>query len=253
MNTFPAKEQGQKCIEWIKDWFTNKSGNAKGIIIGISGGKDSTVVAALTAQAIGKDKVLGVLMPNGMQKDLEDGKSICKHLDINYTIVNIQDSYEAIIKQIEKNESNQPFDLSAQPKINIAPRLRMITLYAMGQQLNYRVVGTGNLSERTVGYATKWGDMACDFNPIGSFTSQEVVAIGESLSLPKDLIFKAPADGLSGKTDEENLGFTYETLNRYIRTGVCEDEAAKEKIDRLKLYNQHKINSIEIFPYDPSR
>ncbi len=252
MNTFPAEQEGQRCIEWIRDWFKNKSGNAKGIILGISGGKDSTVVAALTAQAIGPDKVLGVLMPNGMQKDLEDGKSICRHLGIKSVIVNIQDSYEAIIKGIEFNESQESFALTQQPRINIAPRLRMTTLYAMGQQLNYRVAGTGNLSERTVGYATKWGDMACDFNPIGSFTSHEVVAIGESLDLPKDLIFKAPADGLSGKTDEENLGFTYEALNQYIRTGICEDMAVKEKIDRLIAYNEHKVSPVEIYSYIPS-
>lgn len=242
---FNEKLEGEKCIAWIKDWFETKSGGAKGCVLGISGGKDSTIVAALLCKAIGKEKILGVLMPNGEQRDIDDGKAICKFLDIKSVIVNIKDAYDGIVSGIEATG----IELDRQPKVNISPRMRMSVLYAIGQQYNYRVAGTGNLSERYVGYATKWGDMANDFNPIGSFTSDEVVAIGKGLGLPHDLIYKPPADGLTGKTDEENLGFTYEVLNKYIRTGVCEDLTLKEKIDKLHTYNTHKIEPISIYQH----
>jgi len=239
---FNPKEQTQKCINWIQTWFEKQSGNANGAIIGISGGKDSTVVAALLCKAIGNQRVLGVLMPNGIQNDISDSHQICKILNIRNITVNIETAFNGIINAIE-------MDLSKQSKINIPPRLRMTILYTLGQELNYRVAGTGNLSERYIGYTTKWGDSACDFNPIGNFTTDEVIKIGAELGLPKDLIEKVPADGLSGKSDEENIGFSYKILNKYIREGVCEDAEIKGKIEKLHQISRHKQEPIPMYRY----
>ena len=230
------------CIAWIQEWFAQKSGNAKGAVVGISGGKDSTVVAALLCRALGADNVLGVLMPNGEQPDISDSIEVCERLSMPYLTVNIQTAYEGILAEIP--------NLSRQTKTNVPPRLRMTVLYAIGQENGYRVAGTGNRSERHVGYCTKWGDTACDFNPVANFTSDEVIAIGRELGLPSELIEKPPSDGLSGLTDEENLGFSYQVLNRYIKTGEIDDLETKEKIDRRHAYNLHKTEPIPL--YQPS-
>lgn len=242
--TFDVKKQTENCINWIREWFENHSGNAKGVIIGISGGKDSTVAAKLLCEAIGNEKVLGIMMPNGQQKDINDSKRVCELLNIRYTTVNIQESYEGIIKSIESSEFNnsdfKSINLSSHTLTNISPRLRMTTLYSIGQELGYRIVGTGNLSESLVGYCTKYGDTACDFAILSTFTKREVVKIGEYLDLPEELVKKKPSDGLSGLSDEDNLGFSYEVLDKFIRCGICEDEKVKEVIrDRWKI-NSHK-------------
>jgi NAD+ synthase len=241
---FDVKEQSEKCIKWIRNWFYNFSGTAKGVIIGISGGKDSTVAAKLLCEALGSDKVLGVMMPNGNQKDIEDSKRVCEILNIKYTKVNIEKSYEGIISSIEdcrlNNCDDESLKLSSHTLTNIAPRLRMITLYTIGQELGYRVVGTGNLSESLVGYCTKYGDTACDFSILSTFTKTEVVKIGEYLGLPKDLVNKTPSDGLSGLSDEDNLGFSYEILDRFIREGICDDENLRELIENRYRANEHK-------------
>lgn len=246
METFDAKKETQNCIGWISNWFEEKSGNAKGAVIGISGGKDSTVVAGLLCAALGKEKVMGVLMPSGLQKDIQDSKKVCAYLGIDYRVVNIESIYRSAVEAIEDCEGTR-IALSTHTKTNIAPRLRMTVLYAIGQELNFRVAGTGNLSERYVGYSTKWGDTANDFNPIANFTTEEVVKIGEQLHMPDDLLKKTPEDGLSGKTDEENLGFSYAILNGYIKTGFCSDPEIKGKIDKLHEYNKHKLLSIPIY------
>jgi len=237
---FNAKEQTENCIHWLQTWFEKESGNAKGAIIGISGGKDSTVVAGLLCKALGKERVFGVLMPNGVQKDISDSHRVCEFLDIKNIVVNIEAAYKGITDAIG-------LELSAHTNTNIPPRVRMTILYTLGQEMNYRVAGTGNLSERYIGYTTKWGDGACDFNPIGNFTTEEVIAVGATLGLPKDLIEKIPADGLSGKTDEENIGFSYKILNRYIRDGICEDAAIKEKIDKMHKISSHKRELVPMF------
>jgi len=243
---FNVEEQTDNCIKWIKQWFNNCSGNAKGVIIGISGGKDSTVAAKLLCEAIGSEKVLGVMMPNGQQKDINDSKRICKLLNIRYTTVNIKESYEGVIKSIESSKFNNSdfnsINLSSHTLTNISPRFRMTTLYTIGQELSYRIVGTGNLSESLVGYCTKYGDTACDFAILSTFTKREVVKIGEYLGLPRDLIQKEPSDGLSGVSDEENLGFSYEVLDKFIRVGVCENEKIKEIIINRWKINKHKRN-----------
>jgi NAD+ synthase len=237
---FNAGKEAENVVRWIKNWFENESGGASGAILGISGGADSTVVAKLCREAIGRDKVRGVLMPNGNQPDIADSYRVCGLLGIKYDEINIGGAFDDIIKSI-------PEKLSGISLINIAPRLRMTVIYALGQTLNYRVAGTGNLSERYVGYCTKWGiDMASDFNPVVNFTKTEVKQIGDYLGLPRDLVHKTPADGLSGLSDEENMGISYDILDNYIRTGLCEEKDAGmiERITARNAAAQHKLNPI---------
>lgn len=219
--------------------------NGKGCnaVIGISGGKDSSIVAGLCAEALGKERVIGVLMPNGEQKDIDCAKLLVKSLDIPYYICNIKDATDGVLRSME----SAGVEASRQTKINLPPRIRMSMLYAISQSQNGRVANTCNLSEDYVGYATRYGDGAGDFSPLGGLTVQEVKAIGRELPLPKELVDKVPSDGLTDRTDEDNLGFTYAELDRYIREGVCENEAVKAKIDRLHALNEFKLKPIPHF------
>lgn len=219
--------------------------NGKGCnaVIGISGGKDSSIVAGLCAEALGKERVIGVLMPNGEQKDIDCAKLLVKSLDIPYYICNIKDATDGVLRSME----SAGVEASRQTKINLPPRIRMSMLYAISQSQNGRVANTCNLSEDYVGYATRYGDGAGDFSPLGGLTVQEVKAIGRELPLPKELVDKVPSDGLTDRTDEDNLGFTYAELDRYIREGVCENEAVKAKIDRLHALNEFKLKPIPLF------
>ncbi|ERI95448.1 NAD+ synthase [Clostridiales bacterium oral taxon 876 str. F0540] len=230
--TFNSAEVSKNIINWIRDYFNNQP-NAKGAVIGISGGKDSTITAKLLVEALGKERVFGVLMPNGEQKDISDSLKVVNLLGINYKIVNIEKAYNGLLEGISE-------DLSINAKINIPPRLRMTVLYALSANLHYRVCGTGNKSEGFVGYTTKWGDNAYDFNPIGDLTTEEVVALGDFLGLPYELVHKTPSDGLTGQSDEEKLGFSYEQINAYIENGTCGDKQIDEKIRLKHEYNKHK-------------
>lgn len=233
-----------ECVKWIKEWF-NENGKDCCAVIGISGGKDSTVAAALCVEALGRDKVIGVLLPNGIQSDINDAERVCEFLQIKYTKLNLMYVCEEIKSSIKRanNAGFVPINPTPQAEINLPPRTRMTMLYYVSQCLNGRVVNTCNLSENYVGYSTRWGDSVGDFSPLANLTSEEVVAIGDLLGLPHDLTHKTPSDGLCGKTDEDNLGFTYDILNKYIRTGICEDKNIKNKIDYL-----HKINSFKMKP-----
>ena len=242
---FNAKEVKEQVVRWIRDWF-EINGKGCNAVLGISGGKDSSVAAALCAEALGKDRVIGVTMPNSVQPDIADSFRIIEHLGIRSYNVNIGASFDALMAEVE---SALGHEASNQTRINMAPRLRMTTLYAVSQSNNGRVVNTCNLSEDWVGYSTRYGDAAGDFSPLGGLTVQEVVAIGEEMGLPIDLVKKAPSDGLTGKTDEDNLGFTYAVLDRYIRTGICEDPATKELIDRKHRLNLFKLKPIPHFDY----
>lgn len=242
MNTtwgnFNACEAMVASRNWIRDWF-NKNGPDCNAIIGISGGKDSTVVAGLCVNALGKDRVIGVLMPNGLQSDLHEAIEVVQFLDIKSYVINIKEAVNGIVEEM-------PFELSNQSIVNLPPRIRMSTLYCVSQSNNGRVANTCNLSEDYVGYSTRYGDSVGDFAPISCFTSDEVVEIGRELGLPTHLIEKVPSDGLCGKTDEDNLGFSYATLNRYIRTGVCSDAEIKKKIDDMHEKNKFKL---EVMPH----
>ena len=218
-------------------------------VVGLSGGKDSSVVAALCVEALGKDKVLGVMMPNGEQFDIDVAHKLAEFLDIKSMVINIKDAYEGVVGEMKKN-----FDtFEGQAKVNLPPRLRMSVLYAVSQSVNGRVANTCNLSEDWVGYATKFGDGAGDFSPLAKLTVQEVKAVGRSLGLPDMFVDKVPIDGLCGLTDEDNLGFTYAVLDRYIREGICEDEETREKIDRMHKANLFKLEPMPVFPYDPGK
>lgn len=243
---FDSKKITKEIIKWIRDWF-NENGQDCNAIIGISGGKDSSIVAALCTQALGEDRVIGVMLPNGVQTDLSDGEELCKLLNIKNYIVNINESYFGLMKEL----SNVLPKINEQTEINLPPRLRMATLYAVAQSCNGRVANTCNLSEDWIGYSTRYGDSVGDFSPLSNLTVQEVKAVGRELDLPAKFVDKIPADGLCGKTDEDNLGFTYEVLDKYIREGVCDDIDTKNKIDRLHNQNIFKLALMPSFPYDP--
>lgn len=241
---FDAKKVKDDCVAWIRDWF-EKNGKGCNAIVGISGGKDSSVVAALCAEALGKDRVIGVLMPNSSQSDIEDSYEVVKSIGIKHFTVNIGEAVDALKKEILAKVDLD--ELSSQTVINLPPRIRMSTLYAVSQSFNGRVANTCNMSEDWIGYSTKYGDAAGDFSPLAHLTVQEVKAIGKLLPVPEKLVEKTPSDGLCGLSDEDKLGFTYAVLDKYIRTGVCEDEATKEKIDRLHVQNLFKLQLMPAF------
>jgi len=233
---FDAVKTKEEITGWIADYF-EKNGPDCTAVVGISGGKDSSVVAALCAQALGARRVFGVLMPQGEQYDIGCSHELVDHLGIKHVVINIKDTVDALIANLEKSSMSP----NRQAIVNIPARIRMTTLYAVSAIVNGRVANTCNLSEDWVGYSTKFGDAAGDFSPLSSLTVTEVKAVGRELSLPSKLIDKLPEDGLSGLSDEENLGFAYNVLDRYLREGICEDPAVKEKIDRLHRLNLHKL------------
>lgn len=236
---FDAEKVKNECVNWIRDFF-EQNGKGCNAVLGISGGKDSSVAAALCVEALGKDRVIGVLMPCGEQADIDASYLLVNHLNIKHFVVNIKDAVEGLKNAI-------PFELSNQSIVNIPPRIRMATVYAVAQSNNGRVVNTCNLSEDWVGYSTRYGDAAGDFSPLSHLTVQEVKAIGTCLGLPEALVEKVPIDGLCGKTDEDNLGFTYAELDRYIRTGEIENQAHKELIDKKHVMNQFKLELMPSF------
>ena len=236
---FDAENVKNQCVQWIREFF-RQNGPDCNAIVGISGGKDSSVVAALCVEALGKERVIGVLMPCGQQHDIDMAQLLVTHLGIKHYTINIQGAVEAM-------KAAMPFDLSTQSRTNLPPRIRMTTLYAVAQSHNGRVANTCNLSEDWVGYSTRYGDAAGDFSPCSHLTVQEVKAIGRVLGLPEVLVEKVPIDGLCGKTDEENLGFRYAELDRYIRTGEIDDPEKKAKIDRLHRLNQFKLELMPAF------
>ena len=242
---FDASKAVEATVKWIQDWFA-ENGPDCNAIIGISGGKDSSITAALLVEALGKDRVIGIMMPNGEQSDMDMALLLVNHLGINHYVINIAAAYNGAVKDIECAIA----ELSKDSLINLAPRLRIATLYAVGQSRNGRVANTCNLSEDWVGYSTRYGDAAGDFSPISSFTTAEIRAMGSVLGIPDILIEKVPADGLSGMSDEDKLGFTYEVLDRYIRTGEIEDATAKERIDTLHERNLFKLRYMDSFKYE---
>lgn len=238
---FDALRVKNDCVQWIRDFFA-ANGPDCNAVVGISGGKDSSVVAALCVEALGADRVIGVLMPCGEQADIDCSLKLVNHLGIRHYTVNIQAAVEGL-------KAAMPADLplSTQSVTNLPPRIRMATVYAVSQSVNGRVANTCNLSEDWVGYSTRYGDSVGDFSPLSRLTVAEVKEIGHLLGLPYDLVEKTPIDGLCGKTDEDNLGFTYAELDRYIRTGEIDDMDKKARIDRLHRINQFKLELMPIF------
>ena len=244
---FDVKKVKNEIVEWIRDWF-EQNGKDCMAIVGISGGKDSSVVAALCVEALGRERVVGVLMPNHFQDDISYSHRLCAHLGIkNYTI-DVGVAIEALLNNIHYRATD--IDISNQTTTNLPARIRMATLYAISQSVNGRVANTCNLSEDWVGYATKYGDAAGDFSPLSQLTVTEVKAIGRELGLPSELVNKTPTDGLCGKTDEDNLGFTYAELDAYIRDGIEPNEDIKAKIDSMHKKNLFKLQPMPSFVYE---
>ena len=243
MSNFDAKTVKNEVVQWIRDWF-EKNGKDCNAVVGISGGKDSSVVAALCVEALGKDRVFGVLMPQGEQSDISYSHMLVEHLGIDSCVVNIGNTVRTLKHEIKPQLGDH---WSKQTSTNLPARIRMATLYAVSQTINGRVANTCNLSEDWVGYATRYGDTAGDFSPLSQLTVSEVKAIGRELGLPSELVDKTPTDGLCGKTDEYNLGFTYYTLDRYIRTGEIDDEDVKAKIDSMHEKNLFKLQLMPSF------
>lgn len=238
---FDALKVKNQCVEWIRNFF-EENGKGCNAVLGISGGKDSSVAAALCVEALGKDRVIGVLMPQGVQHDIDAAYLLVNHLGIKHYEVNIKDAVDGILGAFPED-----LPISEQSKVNLPPRIRMSTLYAVSQSLNGRVVNTCNLSEDWVGYSTRYGDAAGDFSPMCNLTVTEIKEIGHLLGLPYELVEKTPIDGLCGKTDEENLGFTYAELDVYIRTGKIDDPEKKELIDRKHKANLFKLQLMPMF------
>ena len=241
---FNARKVKDDCVNWIRDFF-EKNGPGCNAVLGISGGKDSSIAAALCVEALGADRVIGVLMPNGEQHDIDCAYAVVKHLGIKHYVVNIKDAVDGIVKSMPEG-----LELTEQAKNNLPPRIRMSTVYAVSQSCNGRVVNTCNLSEDWVGYSTRYGDSVGDFSPLSRLTVAEVKEIGYLLNVPRELVDKIPIDGLCGKTDEDNLGFTYAELDRYIRTGEIDDQKKKELIDRKHKANLFKLELMPCFEPD---
>ena len=226
------------CVEWIRSWFA-ENGPASPAVIGISGGKDSSVVAALCREALGRDRVFGVLMPNSVQPDIHVSRLLVEHLDIPHAEVNIAES----VLGVRNSVLAAGLAFTDQMTINLPPRIRMTTLYAVSQCMNGRVSNNCNRSENYVGYSTVFGDAAGDFSPLANLTVTEVKQVGRCLGLPEMFVEKPPSDGLTDRTDEDNFGFTYEDMDTYILTGFCPDEEIRERIDR-----RHKANLFKLRP-----
>lgn len=238
---FNPEKIKNECVSWIRKFF-EENGMGCNAIVGISGGKDSSVTAALCVEALGKDRVIGVLMPNGVQADIDCAERLVEHLGIKSYKINVKDAINGLLSSMPGG-----LDISEQTRTNIPPRIRMTALYAVSQSLNGRVANTCNLSEDWVGYSTRYGDAAGDFSPLSKLTVTEVKKIGHILGLPKELVEKTPIDGLCGKTDEENLGFTYAELDLYIREGIAPPDEIKENIDRRHKNNLFKLKLMPCF------
>lgn len=238
---FDAQKIKNECVLWIQQFF-RENGPDCNAVIGISGGKDSSVAAALCTEALGAGRVIGVLMPQGEQHDIDMAYMLVKHLGIRHYVVNIKDAVDGVVKNLPPD-----LPLTTQAKNNLPPRIRMSTLYAISQSCNGRVCNTCNLSEDWVGYSTRYGDSVGDFSPLSHLTVQEVKEIGRALNLPDALVDKVPIDGLCGKTDEDNLGFTYAELDKYIRTGEIEDQKKKERVDKMHKNNLFKLQLMPSF------
>ena len=245
----------KEIVQWIRDYF-EANGPGCSAVIGISGGKDSSVCAALLTEALGKDRVIGVMMPNGVQSDISDSREIVSLLGIKNLTININEGFQGLSGAINNTlkEGGIPgvTELSRDSVINLPARLRMSTLYAVAQALpnGGRVANTCNRSEDYIGYSTKYGDAAGDFSPLANLLVHEVIQLGELIGVPERLTRKAPSDGLSGLTDEDKIGFTYATLDHYILTGECKDEEIRKKIDRMHRLNLHKLQLMPTFKFD---
>lgn len=247
--TFDVKKVKKDLVIWLRNWF-EENGDGCLAVVGVSGGIDSSVVAALCVEALGKERVIAVQMPCGIQTDIGDSDILLKHLCIPSFRCNIEEAVDGVLHCVSKEVGKYDFPVSRQTMLNLPARIRMTTLYAIAQSVNGRVINTSNKSESWVGWDTRYGDSVGDCSPLGNLTKTEIRLLAEELLLPECLIRKAPVDGLCGKTDEESFGFTYDVLDQYIRTGEMDDLETKKKIDSLHERNLFKLSLMPSFPYE---
>lgn len=253
---FNVEKVTKDCIQWIKDWF-EKNGKGCNAVIGISGGKDSTIVAKLCVDALGANHVIGVAMPDWGQS-INDADKICEYLGIRYLKAPIY-SITSSFKNMWSQFGDEDFKWSEQTEQNIPPRIRMTMLYALAQTYNGRVANTCNLSEDFVGYATLYGDSAGSFAPLSQLTVTEIYQMGDYLGLPYEWVHKVPDDGLPhSSSDEQKFGFSYAELDGYIREGIIpegkcnnSDELKIDKIRRMNENNKFKTEIIRIPCFRP--
>lgn len=241
MYNFNPEQTAEKLVKWLKDYFDN-NGQPINAVVGCSGGKDSTVVLAALTKAIGPDRIYAILMPNGEQADIDDSYKVCEFLGLKPHVCNIQDAYNGVVGSVSGE-----FEPTRQMKINLAPVLRMTTLKAISQCVNGRFTCNGNASEAYIGWFTIDGDDRGSVKPLINMTVTEVIQVGEALGLPDWMIHKTPTDGLCGQTDEDKFGFTYEVLDKYIRTGEIDDLDVKAKIDDMHNKNAFKLKPMPSF------
>lgn len=235
------KYMKEAIVKWIQDWFKENGPDCKAVI-GISGGKDSSIVAALCVEALGKDRIIGVMIPEDLDENDTDAKRLIDHLQIENMCIELSPIVKPIVNQVFEYGN-----WSDQSSINIRPRLRMSILYAIAQSHNGRVANTCNLSESYIGWETRWGDAVGDFAPLAGLTCSEVIALGKELDLPTDLVEKTPSDGLCGRSDEEAFGFSYDEVDRWIRLGTKGEHHA-EIISR---HNKNRFKKLDLPHYSP--
>ena len=240
---YTPKEEIEHIVDWIKHYFVRNGADSKAII-GISGGKDSTIAAALCVKALGADRVIGILMPEGVQSDIDDARKVCEILGIKSYVVNIGKTCDCLYQAINMGCDEKAVVLNQAVTTNLPARIRMTTLYAIAAAVGGRVCNTCNRSENYVGYSTKYGDHAGDFSPLSHYTVRELLVIGDALDLPHDLIHKTPADGMCGSSDEDNLGFTYEELDAYLLEDISPKYESLKLIEQAHARNKHKLINI---------
>ena len=232
-----------QCEQWLRDEIARA--HSSGIVLGLSGGIDSSVLAALGREALGREKVLGIIMPcHSIDEDEADARLLASELDINFMRVDLSGTFDSLSEAIG-------IELNSLAKSNLKARLRMVTLYAVAQTKNFLVCGTSNRSEYETGYFTKYGDSGVDLMPLAGFLKREIREMAKILHVPEKIITKAPSAGLyQGQTDEGDMGFSYEVLDEYLATGKINDNKARERIDSMHSRSEHKRKQIPIFKPD---
>ena len=244
---FEPKQEIENICTWIKNYFIENGPNSKAVI-GISGGKDSTVAAMLLVKALGNDRVVGVMMPEYEQDDIDDSYKVCEFLGIKQYVIDIGPACNALYEELSAEING--IAANAAVNTNTPSRIRMTTLYAIAAMIGGRVANTCNWSEDYVGYSTKYGDLAGDFAILSRYAVREVIAMGcvlaQEFGIPVELITKAPSDGMCGKTDEDNLGFTYDTLDSLLLDGIVPEYEIYKNIQERHKRNEHKTHTIRL-------
>ena len=231
-----------ECEEWLRGEV--KKANAAGIVLGLSGGIDSSVLAALGREALGRGGVLGIIMPcRSINEDESDARLLAEAVDVNFIRVDLSAAFDVMLNSIG-------CEVTSSAKSNLKARLRMVTLYAVAQSKNFLVCGTSNRSEFETGYFTKYGDSGVDLMPLANFLKRDIRELAKILGVPEKIIMKAPSAGLyEGQTDEGDMGFSYDVLDEYLASGKIEDPKAKERIDVMRRRSEHKRKPIPIFNF----